>query len=175
MMIILLKSVNKLPYMLFLSTKTRLWKLLKKNYHSRSHLLYLTVVTYEFQNIFDNFRDDDGNDLITLQSALDATPFCDLIVQSILAYKIPVETKCILWHQRLGHPCNEYLYSAHKFIDGVLKFKGRSDVISKYSTCIKAKMPKTAPCPNSTKRAIHHSQGLSIDFSFSGIKSKNTG
>ena len=63
---------------------------------------------------FDKLRDNDGNDLTTLQSALDAIPFCDLIVQSILANKIPVKTKWILWHQRLGHPCNEYLYSAQK-------------------------------------------------------------
>ena len=48
--------------------------------------------------------------------------------------------------------------------------------MSKCSTCIKAKMTKTAPGPNSTKRALHHGQGLSIiDFSFSGVKSKNTG
>ena len=36
-------------------------------------------------------------------------------------------------------------------------------------------MTKTAPGPNSTKRAIRHGQGLHIDFSFSGAKSKNIG
>ena len=36
-------------------------------------------------------------------------------------------------------------------------------------------MTKTAPCPNSTKRALHHGQGMSVDFSFSGVKSKTTG
>ena len=36
-------------------------------------------------------------------------------------------------------------------------------------------MMKTAPSPNSTKRAIHHGQGLSVHFSFSCVKSKNTG
>ena len=34
-------------------------------------------------------------------------------------------------------------------------------------------MTKTSPGPNSTKRARHHGQGLSIDFSFAGVKSKN--
>ena len=41
--------------------------------------------------------------------------------------------------------------------------------------CIKAKMTKTTPGPNSTKCALHHGQGLSIDFSFLGVKSKDTG
>ena len=36
-------------------------------------------------------------------------------------------------------------------------------------------MTKTAPGPNSTKKAIHYGQGLSVDFSFSDVKSKNTG
>ena len=36
-------------------------------------------------------------------------------------------------------------------------------------------MTKIAPGPNSTKRAVHHDQGLSVDFSFSGVRSKNTG
>ena len=108
------------------------------------------------------------------QAALTATPFRELILQSIPVNKIHIETERILWHQRLGHPCNKYLYSAHKFIDGVPKFKRRFDVMSKCSTCIKAKMTKTAPGPNSTKRAFHHGQGLSIDFSFSCVKSKNT-
>ena len=37
------------------------------------------------------------------------------------------------------------------------------------------KMTKIAPGPNSTKRALHHGQGMSIDFSFFGVKSKTTG
>ena len=35
-------------------------------------------------------------------------------------------------------------------------------------------MTKTAPGPNSTKQAIHHEQGLSVDISFSGVNSKTT-
>ena len=34
-------------------------------------------------------------------------------------------------------------------------------------------MTKKSPGPNSTKRALHHGQGLSVDFSFSGVKSKD--
>ena len=36
-------------------------------------------------------------------------------------------------------------------------------------------MTKPVPGSNSTKRSIQHGQGLSVDFSFSGVKSKNTG
>ena len=108
------------------------------------------------------------------QSALDAIPFRELIIQSIPVNKICAKSKRILWHQRLGHPCDEHLYSAHKFINGMPWFKRRSDVMSKCSTCIKAKIRKTDPGPNSTKRAIYHGQGLSVDFSFSSVKSKNT-
>ena len=107
------------------------------------------------------------------QSAL-ATHFRKLIVHSIPVNKIRVKTERVLWHQRLGHPCDEYLYSAHKFIDGVAKFKRRSNIMSKCSTCIKAKMTKTAPGPISTKRAVCHGQCLSVYFSFSGVKSKHT-
>ena len=73
--------------------------------------------------ILKHFDSVSGVDPDPCQSALNATPFCELIVQSIPVNKIRVETKCILWHQRLKHPCDEYLYSAHKFIDGVPKFK----------------------------------------------------
>ena len=109
------------------------------------------------------------------QSAHDATLICELIVQFIPVNKTRVEIERVFWHQHRCHPCNEYLYSAHEFIDGVRKFKWRLDVMLKCSTCIKAKMTKTAPGPNSTKRAVRHGQGLSIDFSLSGVKSKNTG
>ena len=53
------------------------------------------------------------------QSALDATPFRKLVLQLIPVNKIRAETERVLWHQRLGYHCDEYLYSAHKFINGV--------------------------------------------------------
>ena len=70
--------------------------------------------------IFDSFSCVDPN---PRQSALDATPFRELIIQSVPVNKVRVETERVLWHQQLGHPCDEYLYSAHKFIDVVPKFK----------------------------------------------------
>ena len=101
-------------------------------------------------------------------------PFKQLIMQSIPIHKIKADTLRILWHQRFGHPCDEYLYSAHKWIDGVPESKRHSNVLSRCSTCIKAKQIKTAPGPNLTKRAIHFGQGFSIHFAFSRVTSKDT-
>ena len=41
--------------------------------------------------------------------SLQEYPFKQLIIQSIQIHKIKADTLWILWHQRLGHPCNEYL------------------------------------------------------------------
>ena len=49
------------------------------------------------------------------QTAVEVTPFQDLLLQSIPVNKIRVETERILWHQRLGHPCDEYLYYVKVF------------------------------------------------------------
>ena len=129
---------------------------------------------YKQLQISNHFDSLSGVDPDPHQSSLDATSFCELILQSIPINKICDKTERDLCYRRLGHPFDEYLYSAHKFIDGVPKFKRRSDVMSKCSTCIKAKMTKTAPGPISTKRAVCHGQCLSVYFSFSGVKSKHT-
>ena len=84
-------------------------------------------------------------------SSLMEYPFQKLIMQSIPIRKIKADTLRILWHQRLGHPYDEYLYSVHKWIDGVPEFKRRSDDISHCRTCINVKQTKTASGPNSTK------------------------
>ena len=47
---------------------------------------------------FDNLRDNGGNDLTTLWSAFDTTPFRELIVQFIPINKICVKSERILWH-----------------------------------------------------------------------------
>ena len=41
--------------------------------------------------------------------SLQEHPFKQLIMQSIPIRKIKADTLRILWHQRLGHPCDEYL------------------------------------------------------------------
>ena len=93
--------------------------------------------------------------LLPKSSCLKKYPFKKLIIQAIPIRKIKADTLQIIWHQRLGHPCDAYLYSAHKFIDDVPEFKGRSDILSCCSTFIQAKQSKTAPGPNSTNSAIH--------------------
>ena len=79
----------------------------------------------------------------------------------------------MLWHQRLGHPSDHYLYKAHKFVTGVPKFRHESAVMDTCPTCIEAKRVKSPPTGNTTLVATQPYQGLSVDFLFSGTKSKN--
>lgn len=52
-------------------------------------------------------------------------------------------TELLLWHQSLGHPSDQYLYTAHKFINGVPNFKHHDLVLDKCSVCIRSEQPKT--------------------------------
>lgn len=70
--------------------------------------------------------------------------------------------------------CDIYLYSDHKFIDGISKLKQKSNALSHCSTYIEAKTTTTNFGPKSPKRAIHKCHGSSIDFCVC-VKSKNTG
>jgi len=47
------------------------------------------------------------------------TPFRQHIIDSTPMLVIRARVEKMLWHQRLGHPCDEYLYNAHKWVDGV--------------------------------------------------------
>ena len=96
------------------------------------------------------------------------------------------------WHQRLGHPCDKHLCNASKAINGVPKFMSIASALDACPTCVRSKQTKarkqpdnTAKSdtnsskpgtvnPHSTKRALHPHQGLSIDFSFAGLTSKNS-
>ena len=100
------------------------------------------------------------------------SPFGD-IIDSIPILAIRARVEKMLWHQRLGHPCDEYLYNAHKWVDGVPKFVVESAILSTCPTCVQAKQTKTPAGPNSTRTATRPYQGLSIDFSFSGLASKD--
>jgi hypothetical protein len=88
-------------------------------------------------------------------------------------HTVTTSTERMLWHQRLGHPSDYYLYHAHRFVDGVPRFKHHHPVLERCPTCIQAKQRKEPAGPNSTKKATNNYQGLSIDFSFSGTRSKN--
>ena len=65
--------------------------------------------------------------------------------------------------------------AAHKFVKGVPKFKYEVPILNQCPTCIQAKQTKSSPGDHTTITAVRPYQGLSIDFSFSGVKSKNTG
>ena len=65
------------------------------------------------------------------------------------------------------------MHTASKFIDGVPQFKHRDRVLDQCSTCIQAKQTKN-PASGTTLKATRPFQGFSIDFSFSGIRSKNS-
>ena len=108
------------------------------------------------------------------QSWKDKVPFHALVDKSVPVHAIKARTEKLLWHQRLGHPCDRYLYDAHKYIDGVPKFTRESDVLSTCPTCVIAKQAKSSPGSNSTRAATEPYQGLSIDFSFAGVASKNS-
>ena len=106
------------------------------------------------------------------------------------ALYIKKRTEKLLWHQCLGHPCDEYLYKAGKAVKGVPTFSFMSTILDTCPIYIRAKQTKVrkqatkieeritkghTPCAShSTKRAEHPYQGLSIDFSFSGMSSSNS-
>jgi hypothetical protein len=84
---------------------------------------------------------------------------------------LSARTDRLLWHQRLGHPSDHYLYNAHRYIDGVPKFAHHDPVLDLCPTCIRAKQTKSPAGPHSTRTATVPFQGLSIDFSFTGTAS----
>ena len=105
----------------------------------------------------------------------DKIPFMDHIMESTPIQALKAETEKLLWHQRLGlgHSHDEYLMMAHKFIDGVSQFSSRSNILDNCPTCIRSKMSKSTQPKGTTKKATQPHQGLSIEFAFSGVKSKN--
>ena len=84
---------------------------------------------------------------------------------------IKKDTERLLWHQRLGHPSDQYLYTAHKFINGVPKFKHFDPILDKCPVCTGLEQPKQ-PGLGTTKRATKPHQGFSIDFGFVGQAKK---
>ena len=97
-----------------------------------------------------------------------------IVDKSIPVYAIKAKTKKLLWHQQLGHPCDKYLYNAHKFITGVPKFDCQTPVLDQCPTCIQAKQTKVPTGPHSTCVATQPYQGLSIDFCFTGTLLKDS-
>lgn len=101
-------------------------------------------------------------------------PFHDMLHDATPVAAIRAETTRLLWHQRLGHVSDHYLYNAHKHIDGVPRFKHIDPILDTCPTCIRAKQTKEAAGPNSTQSATLPYQGLSIDFGFAGTRSADS-
>ena len=111
--------------------------------------------------------------LHTLPNDYTELPIDAMIKNATDVNAIRSQTERLLWHQRLGHTSDDRLYTAHKFVDGVPKFKHFDPILEKCPTCIRSKQTKEPAGPNTTRRATRPFQGLSIDFGFSGVKSKN--
>jgi hypothetical protein len=112
--------------------------------------------------------------LESLPDDFSALPFQQWSHATVPVHAIKAATERLLWHQRLGHPSDHYLYTAHKFVDGVPQFKHSDPVLDRCPVCIQSKQTKSAAGPNTTRTATRPYQGLSIDFSFSGTRSKDT-
>jgi len=102
-----------------------------------------------------------------------ALPFHEHIQSNTPVSTIKTSTERLLWHQRLGHPSDYYLFNAHQHADGVPRFPHMDRVLDICPTCICSKQTKNAAGSNTTRTAEQPYQGLSIDFSFSGTHSKN--
>ena len=100
-------------------------------------------------------------------------PFHEYIQRNTPIHSLKAATERMLWHQRLGHPSDHYLYNAHKHVDGVPQFRHETPVLETCPTCIRAKQTKEPAGKNTTRVATIPYQGLSVDFSFSGTKSKD--
>ena len=60
-----------------------------------------------------------------LKKALKHVLFRQHLMDAAPINALHVKTEKMLWHQRLGHPCDEYLYNAHKTVNGVPKLLTR--------------------------------------------------
>ena len=99
-------------------------------------------------------------------------PYVEWIQRATPLKAICAQTERLLWHQQLGHPSDYYLYTAHKYIDGVPKFKHNDPILERCSTCIRAEQPKSSGTGN-TMKATRPFQGFSVDVGYSGQTSKD--
>jgi len=113
-------------------------------------------------------------EMTKLPTQFHSLPFHEYIQANTPISTIKAATERLLWHQHLGHPSDYYLFNAHRHADGVPRFPHMDRVIDICPTCIRSKQAKNAAGGNTTRTAEQPYQGLSIDFSFSGTRLKNT-
>jgi hypothetical protein len=88
-------------------------------------------------------------------------------------HSITAASERLLWHQRLCHPSDHYLYNANRFIDGVPKFHHMDPIFDVCPTGVRAKQKKK-PAGFNSKIATRPTQGPSMDFSFTGMSQRHT-
>ena len=96
------------------------------------------------------------------------------IESEFLIHRLNTHTERLLWHQRLCHASDEYVYNAHNHIDGIPKFSHQDPILDLCPTCIAAKLRKQPRSHDPSRKATVPWQGLGIDFAFTGQASKNT-
>ena len=94
-------------------------------------------------------------------------PYVKWIQDATQIRAICASTERILWHQHLGHPSDYYLYTVHKFINGVPKFKHNDQLLEKCLACIILEHPKAAGIGN-TMKATRPMQCWSVNVDFAG-------
>jgi hypothetical protein len=117
---------------------------------------------------------DDPAHIHSLLHPSDSSDTSSSVVLEFRIHKLHTRAERLLWHQRLGHPSDSYLYNAHQHIKGVPRFAHQDSVLDQCPTCIETKMKKRdTSATASTRSATTPWQGLSIDFAFTGQRSKN--
>ena len=87
---------------------------------------------------------------------------------------IKTKTERRLWHNRLAHMAPNLVQQAHKYVKGIPEMKGSPlcPELDQCSTCIRSKLHKASPGKGLADATVPY-QCLSIDFSFSGVVSKD--
>ena len=125
---------------------------------------------FAYQDIeMDHLRED--LDQLPFDTA--SIPVEDYVKRNTPILAIKQATERLLWHQRLGHASHYYLTEAHRHVKGIPKFPHMVPIFNNCPTCLRAKLTKQPAGPHSTRTATAPFQGLSINFSFSGNRSKN--
>ena len=99
-------------------------------------------------------------------------PYVKWIQDATPLNAIRAQTEQPLWHKRLRHQSDYYLYIVHKCIDGVPKFKHNDLILERCPTCIRAEQPKSSGT-GTTMKATKPFKGFSIDVGHSGQTSKD--
>ena len=103
--------------------------------------------------------------------SLDATT--STITDELHMHRLSASAERLLWHQRLNHCSDYYLQEAHKYVDGVPKFKPAKEPLHQCPSCLPCKLKRKARGDSTTRTATRSGQGISVDFVFPGQRSKD--